>query len=124
MSTQRVLIVDDNALNLELAGFILEAGGFTVETAHDAATALQRIATFQPGAILMDIQMPDVDGLSLTRQLKADPATANIVVLAFTAYAMKGDEAKMLAAGCDGYIAKPIDVATFAEQVRTACFNQ
>lgn len=118
MSAQRVLIVDDNVLNLELAAFVLEADGFIVETARDAATALQCIPAFKPGVMLMDIQMPDVDGLSLTRQLKADPATAGIVVLAFTAYAMKGDEAKMLAAGCDGYIAKPIDVATFAEVVR------
>ena len=62
--------------------------------------------------------MPGVDGLVLTRQLKADPATRHIVIVAFTAYAMKGDEARMIAAGCDGYISKPIDVATFAQQVR------
>jgi CheY-like chemotaxis protein len=66
----------------------------------------------------MDIQLPGVDGLELTRQLKVNPATRHIVVLALTAYAMKGDEAKMRAAGCDGYIAKPIEVASFAAQVR------
>jgi CheY-like chemotaxis protein len=66
----------------------------------------------------MDVQLPGQDGLALTHRLKADPATRGIAVIAFTAYAMKGDEAKMLAAGCDGYLSKPIDVATFAANVR------
>lgn len=66
----------------------------------------------------MDVQLPDIDGLSVTRRLKADPATRDIVIVAFTAYAMKGDEIRMLAAGCDGYLSKPIVVATFADAVR------
>jgi CheY-like chemotaxis protein len=116
----RVLVVDDNELNLELARFALADAGFEVASALDAAQAHLRIADFAPQLILMDIQMPGVDGLTLTRRIKSDAATAHIVVVAFTAYAMKGDEAKMRAAGCDGYISKPIDVRTFAQRVR-AC---
>jgi two-component system cell cycle response regulator DivK len=116
----RVLVVDDNELNLELARFALADAGFEVASALDAAQAHLRIADFAPQLILMDIQMPGVDGLTLTLRLKSDAATAHIVVVAFTACAMKGDEAKMRAAGCDGYISKPIDVRTFAQRVR-AC---
>ena len=114
----RVLVADDNALTLELVSFVLGAADFVVDTAPDATTALERIHSHVPALILMDIQMPGMDGLELTRRLKADPATAGIVIVAFTAYAMKGDEARMRAAGCDGYLSKPIDVARFAEQVR------
>ncbi len=115
----RVLVVDDNPLNVELALAVLAADGMQVETALDATEAAQRLAEFKPDLVLMDIQLPGVDGLTLTRQIKADPASRHVVVLAFTAYAMKGDEAKMLAAGCDGYLSKPIDVASFAAQVRS-----
>lgn len=118
MSATRVLVVDDNAMNLELVKFVLDADGFLVETAADASEALVRIGSFQPEVVLMDIQLPGMDGLELTRLLKANPALRHIVVLAFTAYAMQGDEAKMLAAGCDGYLSKPINVATFAASVR------
>jgi CheY-like chemotaxis protein len=114
----RVLVVDDNALNLELVMFVLSEDGVTVACATDAADALQQIPEFCPTLILMDIQMPGADGLELTRRLKADPATCHIVIVAFTAYAMKGDKARLLAAGCDGYLSKPIDVASFAATVR------
>jgi two-component system, cell cycle response regulator DivK len=114
----RVLVVDDNPLNVELARAVLAADGFEVDAAADAAEAAQRIHLFRPALVLMDVQLPGVDGLTLTRQIKADPATRGIVVLAFTAYAMKGDEAKMLQAGCDGYLSKPIDVGSFAAAVR------
>ena len=114
----RVLVVDDNALNIELVTFVLGHDGFTVACATDAADALQQIPEFRPELILMDIQMPGADGLELTRRLKADTATRHIVIVAFTAYAMKGDEAKLLAGGCDGYLSKPIDVASFAATVR------
>ncbi|HET7795211.1 MAG TPA: response regulator [Rhizobacter sp.] len=113
-----VLIVDDNELNLEMAAFLLGADGLKVATAQDADAALVQLATHRPRLVLMDIQMPRIDGLELTRRLRADPAHAGLVVVAFTAYAMKGDEARMLAAGCDGYIAKPIDVGSFAASVR------
>ena len=114
----RVLVVDDNALNLELVTFVLDADGLEVAVAANAAQALALIPTFRPALILMDIQMPGVDGLALTQQLKADPATRDIFIVAFTAYAMKGDDAKMRAAGCDAYLSKPIEVSTFAATVR------
>jgi CheY-like chemotaxis protein len=114
----RVLVVDDNALNLELASFVLDADGIEVAGAADAEQAQALLAAFDPQLVLMDVQLPGMDGLSLTRRLKADPATCHVKVVAFTAYAMKGDEDKMRAAGCDGYLAKPIDVARFAAQVR------
>lgn len=115
----RVLIVDDNAINVELVRYVLEHDGFAVESAPDAQEALRCIGNFQPELVLMDIQMPGMDGLELTRILKTDPQLRRIVVVAFTAYAMHGDEAKMLAAGCDGYLTKPIDVHTFSARVRS-----
>lgn len=118
MSALRVLVVDDNFMNLEMASFVLDADAIEVETAGGAQEALAKIAWFKPALILMDIQMPVMDGVTLTRRLKADASTQAIVIIAFTAYAMKGDEAKLTAAGCDGYISKPIDVSTFAAQVR------
>lgn len=120
MTASRIMIIDDNHMNLELVSYMLDASGFTVKVESSAAPALNSIPTFLPDLILMDIQLPDMDGLELTRRLKVDPATSGIVVVAFTAYAMKGDEAKMRAAGCDGYISKPINVSTFISQVR-AC---
>ncbi len=119
MSNPRVLIVDDNPINVELAGFVLESDGFEVATAINVEEASPRIAAFRPHVILMDIQMPGIDGLTLAKRLKADPSTWGIAIIAFTAYAMKGDEAKMRAAGCDGYISKPIDIETFAQSVRS-----
>lgn len=118
MNAARVLVVDDNAMNVELVTFILERDGFVVAAASNPRDVLARVARFDPALVLMDIQLPDIDGLSLTRQLKADSALRHIPVVALTAYAMKGDEAKMHAAGCDGYIAKPIEVASFAATVR------
>jgi two-component system cell cycle response regulator DivK len=118
MSTPRILIVDDNAMNVDLVSFLLAADAMQVESATGAAQANARIAAQHPDLILMDIQMPGVDGLELTRRLKTDPATRHIPIVALTAYAMKGDEERMLAAGCDGYIAKPVEVASFTRQVR------
>jgi CheY-like chemotaxis protein len=118
MTPPRVLIVDDNELNLELASFLLKGDGLDVATAHDAASALAQVAAFAPALVLMDIQLPQIDGLEVTRRLRANPATQGLIIVAFTAYAMKGDESRMLAGGCDGYISKPIDIAGFAAQVR------
>ena len=118
MKPLRVLIVDDNDLNVQLAAFVLSDCGMEVESAARASQALQQIPAFRPDLILMDIQMPEMDGLELTRRLKADPLTQRIVVVAFTAFAMKGDEARMRAAGCDGYVAKPINITTFASTIR------
>jgi two-component system, cell cycle response regulator DivK len=105
----RILIVDDNAQNLKLARVILVAAGYEVRTAADAEEALETLTTFVPQLILMDIQLPGMDGLELTRRLKQHASLRTIVVVALTAYAMKGDEEKARAAGCDGYITKPID---------------
>ena len=124
MTAHRVLVVDDNEMNVELAKFVLETDGFAVESAVDAIEALERIPEFLPDLILMDIQMPGMDGLELTRQLKADPARKGILIVAFTAYAMRGDEARMRAAGCDGHLSKPIDAPTFAARVRSFLTNR
>lgn len=118
MSPPRVLVVDDNLMNLELVSFLLQAADIDVSAASNADAALRAMAEVVPDLILMDIQLPDIDGLTLTRQIKADPRTRATPVVALTAYAMKGDEARMLEAGCDGYIAKPIDVASFASRVK------
>lgn len=104
-----ILIVDDNPSNTKLLAFLLATKGYEVRTAANADEALARLATWKPRLILMDIQLPGMDGLTLTRQLKADPATSDIPIIAATAYAMKGDEERALAAGCDGYLTKPID---------------
>jgi two-component system cell cycle response regulator DivK len=109
MQVERILIVDDNPVNLKLVRFLLESEGYEVQTAVDAEDALHALETFTPRLILMDIQLPGMDGLTLTRKLKADPRTQHIVIVALTAYAMKGDEDKALKAGCDGYVGKPID---------------
>jgi two-component system, cell cycle response regulator DivK len=116
---ERILIVDDNVQNLKLARVILANEGYDVWTAADAEDALALLRTSRPTLILMDIQLPGMDGLQFTRQLKADPSTRNIAIIALTAYAMKGDEEKALAAGCDGYVSKPIDTERFPEIVRT-----
>ena len=112
MASEPILIVDDNPINLKLARVLLTAEGYQVRTAEDANEALATLEQFHPRLILMDIQMPGVDGLELSRQLKAAPATKDIIIVALTAYAMKGDDEKALAAGCDGYVAKPIDTRT------------
>ncbi|MEO7337809.1 MAG: response regulator [Caldimonas sp.] len=118
MAEPRVLVVDDNAMNVDLVTFVLEADGLHVESAVDAEQARSCIGARPPDLILMDIQLPGMDGIEFTRLLKSDPSTRAIVIVAFTAYAMKGDEARMRDAGCDGYISKPIKVATFAADVR------
>ncbi len=109
MAGEPVLIVDDNLVNLKLARVLLQAEGYDVRTATDAEEAMAAIETFRPRLVLMDLQLPGMDGFELTRKLKADPRTRDTVVLAVTAYAMKGDEGRALDAGCDAYVAKPID---------------
>ncbi len=118
MNETRVLIVDDNEMFIEMAKFVLTAAAYEVRTASDASQALLQLAVFSPDLILMDVQMPVIDGIALTRQLKADPATQHVVIVAFTAYALKGDAPKLQAAGFNGYIAKPVDVMTLAAEVR------
>ena len=119
MEGTSILIVDDNAQNLKLVRVVLANEGFDVLTASNEEDALQLLLTVTPRLILMDIQLPGMDGLELTRRLKADPATEAIRIVALTAYAMKGDDEKAFAAGCDGYITKPIDVERLPEVVRS-----
>jgi two-component system cell cycle response regulator DivK len=112
MAGERILVVDDNAQNLKLARLLLVGEGYEVRTALDGEQALAALEGFSPRLVLTDIQLPGMDGLELARRLKGDPERQSIVVLALTAYAMKGDREKALAAGCDGYITKPIDTET------------
>jgi two-component system cell cycle response regulator DivK len=117
MGKKSILIVDDNMINLKLLRVLLAAEGYEVRTAAAAEQALTVLEELHPDLILMDIQLPGIDGLELTRQLKSDPTTKDIVILGLTAYAMKGDEERVLAAGCDGYIAKPIDTRTLPDVI-------
>jgi CheY-like chemotaxis protein len=117
MKREPILIVDDNPQNLKLAKVILAAEGYEVRTAVDAEDALTILESFTPSLILMDLQLPRMDGLELTRRLKADPARRDIIIIALTAYAMKGDDRKAFAAGCDGYISKPIDIDALPRMV-------
>jgi two-component system cell cycle response regulator DivK len=109
----KVLIVEDNPANLTLAIFLLESSGHVVITATDAEAGLTLARQEQPDLILMDIQLPGMDGLEATTLLKRDEATHAIPVVALTALAMKGDEERIRAAGCDGYVAKPLAYKDF-----------
>jgi two-component system cell cycle response regulator DivK len=109
MAGERILIVDDNPTNLKLVAYLMTANGYEVTTALDAEAAIAAVRRNPPALILMDLQLPGTDGLALTRRFKADPVTREIIVVAVTAYAMKGDQDRALAAGCDDYVTKPID---------------
>lgn len=115
-----ILLVDDCLANLKLTRFLLTEDGFEVRTAQNAEQALQALETSVPDIILMDIQMPGMDGLALTRHLRRhwDGFLCNVPIVALTASAIKGDEQIARAAGCDGYITKPIDTRTFVRMVR------
>src|SRR5438034_7006815 len=118
MANDSILIVDDTPVNLKLVRVLLSRQGFDVRTASTAEEALEIFPSFRPRLVLADIQLPGIDGLELTRRLKSDPATRDTVVLALTAFAMKGDEEKDFEDGCDGYITKPIDTRTFPSLIR------
>jgi CheY-like chemotaxis protein len=111
--------VDDNEMNVKLLRWLLEKNGYDVHTAGDAKTARVSVRAVRPDLVLMDIQLPDVDGLQLTREFKADPELRHIPVVAVTSYAMKGDRERSLDAGCDGYITKPIDTRQFPIDIET-----
>jgi len=120
MTTRRILLIEDNAVNRRLAQFLLKSQGYEVWEVTSAPEAFEALKERRPDLILMDVQLPGMDGLTATRQLKADPGTRDIPVLAVTSYAMKGDEAKALAAGCSGYVTKPIDKTLFLRAVAEA----
>lgn len=113
----KVLVVDDNPVNLKLACELLEMEGFLVYRATNAEEAIGAVYTEFPDLILMDLELPGTDGLSLTRIFKGDEKTKRIPIVAITAFAMKGDAQKAYAAGCDGYITKPIDTRKFTKQI-------
>jgi two-component system, cell cycle response regulator DivK len=113
-----ILIVEDNVTNMKLSTFLLESADYTVLAATNAESGLTLARSERPDLILMDIHLPGMDGLEATALLKADETTRGIPVIALTALAMKGDEQRILAAGCDGYIAKPLDYKDFLATVK------
>ena len=118
MTRELILVVEDNEANQMLARAVLELEGFEVRIAGDAFEARELLREATPSLILMDIQLPGQDGLSFTRELRDDPATASIPVVALTAHAMTGDKGTAIRAGCAGYIPKPIDTRSLGAQVR------
>ena len=116
---KRVLIVEDNELNMKLFNDLLEANGYQVIQTRDGLSALDLARKHRPDLILMDIQLPEVSGIEVTKWLKEDDALHHIPVIAVTAFAMKGDEERIRQGGCEAYISKPISVARFLETVAT-----
>jgi CheY-like chemotaxis protein len=114
----RILVVDDNFAGVLLVRSVLELEGFVVDSADSSDEVMERLKDHLPDLILMDVQLPGQDGLSLTRQLKADPVTAAVPIVALTANAMPEDREQAFAAGCLGYISKPIDTRTLGDQIR------
>ena len=124
MSGEGVLIVDDNLTNLKLARVLLLDAGYDVRVAIDAEDALEVLTEFKPRLILMDLQLPGMDGLTLTRRIKSEPSTRDVLILALTAYAMKGDEERAREAGCDGYLTKPLNTRTLAQSIAECLASQ
>ncbi len=121
MAGERVLVVEDNEKNMKLVRDILEAMGYSPLEASSGEQALTLAAEQAPALVLMDIQLPDLDGSEALRRLREDERTAGIPVLALTAQAMQGDRERFLAAGFDGYLSKPIDIDELLETVRRFC---
>jgi len=117
MAGKNILLVEDNPVNRRLAVFLLRSQGYQVREASTAKEAFEMLEKEPADLIVMDIQLPGMDGLEVTKKLKEQPATADIPVIAVTSYAMKGDREKALAAGCAGYVTKPIDKTTFIQEV-------
>jgi CheY-like chemotaxis protein len=113
--TATVLVVEDNDMNMQLVEYLLEEGGYAIlkATSGEEALDLARSESARPDLVLVDIHLPGMDGLSVVREMKADPRTSGIPILALTAHAMRGDRDRFLEAGCDGYLSKPIGVKTF-----------
>ena len=113
MENKTILVIEDNELNMKLVKSLLGIGKYSVLAAEDAESGMQVARENHPDLILMDIQLPGMDGLTATKILKADQKVTTIPIVALTSHAMEGDDKKALAAGCDGYIAKPIDTKNF-----------
>jgi len=118
MVNKRILLVEDDFMNMRLAKYILEVEGYTVLTVATAQEALEQIESSVPDLLLMDMQLPDMDGMTVVRILRQRAATRDMTILALTACAMKGDRERILQMGCDGYITKPIDVQNFINTVK------
>lgn len=114
---KKILVIEDNEQNLYLIRYILEKNGYEVAAATDGMAGIEAAAAVRPDLILLDIQLPVMDGYTVARRLREDPRTAPIPIVAVTSYAMAGDREKALASGCTGYIEKPIDPETFLAQV-------
>ena len=119
MAGEKILLVEDNPVNRRLAEFLLRSQGYLVREAATAQEAFEILKTERPDLIVMDIQLPGMDGLEATKKLKEEPATAGIPVLAVTSYAMTGDREKALAVGCAAYLTKPLDKTTLVREVAT-----
>jgi CheY-like chemotaxis protein len=112
-----ILIVDDNPIDLKLVGELLEISGFKTERVSDAEQAQGVLSRLMPDLVVVDIALPGMDGLTLTRLLKADPRFAHVPVVALTAFAMTGDDQRAEVAGCDAYLTKPVNTRRFADQI-------
>ncbi len=114
---KKILVVEDNETNMYLIRFILEKSGYEVIEAKEGAVGVELAIKEKPDLIIMDIQLPDINGLEATKRIRASEADGDIPIIALTSFAMAGDREKALAAGCTGYIAKPINVATFIAEI-------
>ena len=119
MTKYRVLVVDDSQLNRKLASAVLEAAGYEVLLAEDGEQALAVASEALPDLILMDVQLPKIDGYEATRRLRARPETKDIIIVALTSHAMVGEAQRAKDAGCDGYLSKPIDTRTIVDTLRS-----
>ena len=117
MGDKTILVIEDNELNMKLVRSLLKMSSYVMVEAVDAETGIKLAREKKPDLILMDIQLPGMDGLSATKILKADPSLKDIVIIALTSHAMEGDDTKVREAGCDGYITKPIDTRNFLQRV-------
>jgi CheY-like chemotaxis protein len=113
MSKEKILVVEDNPMNMELFKDLLEVQGYEVHEATNGQEALDQVKSNEFDLILMDVQLPGMDGLTATKMIREDPKNKDIPIIALTSYAMKGDEQRMKEAGCNAYIAKPIDTKEF-----------
>lgn len=122
--SEKILIVEDNEINMKLIKTILKAKGYLMSEARDGEEALQAVISEAPDLILMDIQIPKIDGLEATRRIRKMEGLGNTLIVALTAHAMEGDREKILEAGCNGYIAKPINTRTFIEEIEAMLANK
>ena len=124
MSIKTILVVEDNALNMKLVKSLLKIGEYDMVEAPDAETGITLARNKKPDLILMDIQLPGMDGLTATRVIKEDPSVKDIPIVAFTSFAMEGDEEKAMEAGCAGYITKPLNTQNFLKTVEDFLNNK